>query len=80
MPEQWIALIDEIIHLRWARGWSQRDLAAACGMTQSVIARIESKKSVPTIATLYRIVDALDSVLVVEKKPRKAAPQQEISR
>lgn len=68
MPESCAALIDELIALRKARNWSQKELSAACGLTQSVIARIESKKSVPTIATLYKIVAALDASLVVRHK------------
>lgn len=54
MPEQCARLIDELIELRKARGWTQQDLAKACGLTQSVVARIESKKSVPTLVTLQR--------------------------
>ena len=67
MPEQCAALIDELVGLRKAKGWSQKELSSACGLTQSVIARIESKKSVPTIATLYKIVSALGVSLVVDK-------------
>ena len=67
MPEQCAVLIDELIWLRKEKGWSQKELSSACGLTQSVIARIESKKSVPTIATLYKIVSALGASLVVDK-------------
>ena len=67
MSEPCIALIDNLIQLRKAKGWSQKELSAASGLTQSVIARIESKKSVPTIATLYKIVSALDASLVVQQ-------------
>lgn len=67
MPEQCARLIDELIELRKARGWTQQDLAKACGLTQSVVARIESKKSVPTLITLQKIVSALDSTLSVNK-------------
>ena len=65
MPEQCARLIDELIELRKARGWTQQDLAKACGLTQSVVARIESKKSVPTLVTLQKIVSALDATLSV---------------
>lgn len=65
MPEQCSALIDEIIELRKEKGWTQKDLAHASGLTQSVVARIESKKSTPTIATLYKIVAALGASLSV---------------
>ena len=54
MPEQCARLIDELIELRKAKGWTQQELARACGLTQSVIGRIESKKSVPTLVTLQR--------------------------
>ena len=67
MPEQCARLIDELIELRKARGWTQQDLAKACGLTQSVVARIESKKSVPTLVTLQKIVSALDETLSVNK-------------
>ena len=68
VPENCAALIDELIALRKAKGWSQKELSAACGLTQSVVARIESKKSVPTIATLYKLVAALGASLVVHQK------------
>ena len=67
MPEQCARLIDELIELRKARGWTQQYLAKACGLTQSVVARIESKKSVPTLVTLQKIVSALDATLSVNK-------------
>lgn len=67
MPEQCARLIDELIGLRKAKGWTQQDLAKACGLTQSVVARIESKKSVPTLVTLQKIVAALDATLSVNK-------------
>ena len=67
MPEQCARLIDELIELRKARGWTQQDLAKACGLTQSGVARIESKKSVPTLVTLQKIVSALDATLSVNK-------------
>ena len=67
MPVQCARLIDELIELRKARGWTQQDLAKACGLTQSVVARIESKKSVPTLVTLQKIVSALDATLSVNK-------------
>lgn len=67
MPEQCIRIIDDLIDLRRAKGWTQQDLAKACGLTQSVIGRIESKKSVPTLVTLQKIVAALDATLSVNQ-------------
>lgn len=67
MPEQCARLIDELIELRKTKGWTQQELARACGLTQSVIGRIESKKSVPTLVTLQKIVAALDATLSVNR-------------
>ena len=69
MPEQCACLIDEVIALRKTKGWTQQELAEACGLTQSVIGRLESKKSLPTLATLQKVVAALGASLsIVEKR------------
>ena len=66
MPDDFYSrIIDSIIDTRKEKGFTQKELAAACGLTQSVIARIESKKSVPTLATLCKIVYALDSTIQI---------------
>lgn len=65
MPEQCVALIDEIVEIRKSKGWTQQDLAKACGLTQSVIARIERKKSIPTLATFQKIILAMGKTLYV---------------
>jgi ribosome-binding protein aMBF1 (putative translation factor) len=51
--------------LRLARKWSQAELAAAAGMTQSAVARFESGGTVPTLPVLGRIAGALDADLTV---------------
>ena len=66
MPEDYYAhFIDGIVEIRKEKGFTQKELATACGLTQSVIARIESKKSIPTVATLCKIVYALDSIIQI---------------
>lgn len=67
VPEQCARLINELIELRKAKGWTQQNLARACGLTQAVIGRIESKKGAPTLVTLQKIVAALDATLSVNK-------------
>ncbi len=56
--------------LRVARGWSQAELAAAAGMTQSAVARFEAGGTVPTLPLLGRIARALDADLTVRVDPR----------
>jgi len=51
--------------MREERGWTQTRLAEAAGMTQSALARFEAGGTVPTIALLERIAQALNSHLVV---------------
>jgi ribosome-binding protein aMBF1 (putative translation factor) len=56
--------------LREQRGWSQAQLAAAAGMTQSAVARFESGGTVPSLRVLDRLAQALDAELTVQVTPR----------
>jgi len=59
--------------LRLARQWSQAELAAAAGMTQSAVARFEAGGTTPTLPVLSRIAHALDADLTVRVSPRTGA-------
>lgn len=59
--------------LRQARGMTQKELAAAAGMSQPAVARFEAGGTVPTIALLERLAAALDAELTVSVHPRTAA-------
>jgi ribosome-binding protein aMBF1 (putative translation factor) len=59
--------------LRVARKWSQAELAAAAGMTQSAVARFEAGGTTPTLPVLSRIAGALDADLTVRVSPRTGA-------
>jgi len=59
-------LAERIRRLRERRGVSQQDLAASIGTTQSVISRLESGGSRPSLSTLTRIGAALDAELVID--------------
>ena len=65
VPECCVSIIDELI-----KGMTQQDLAQAAHLTQSVIARMESKKVIPQLDTLLKVVSALGCHL--EIVPRKA--------
>ena len=60
MADKCIAIIDELIALRKAKGLTQRELAKATNLAQSAIARLESKTIVPQLDTLLNIAAALD--------------------
>lgn len=65
MPDPCISLINRLIAIRKDKGMTQKDLAQAACLTQSVIARLESKKATPQLDTLLKIVAALDCHLEI---------------
>lgn len=65
MSDECIAIIDKLIEFRKARGLTQRELAEASRLTQSVIARLESKKTIPQLDTLLKVAAALDCDIAV---------------
>lgn len=65
MSDNCAEIIDAIIAQRRKQGLTQCELAAACNLTQSVIARLESKRTVPQLDTLLKILSALGQTLVI---------------
>lgn len=64
------AIAFQIRAMRMRAGWSQQELAEACGMTQNQISRLESSDyGRPSITTLKRIAKAFDVALIVRFAP-----------
>lgn len=59
MSDNCAVIIDRLIEQRHSKGMTQRDLAQASSLTQSVIARLESKKATPQLDTLIKVATAL---------------------
>lgn len=59
MPEKCAAIIDMLIERRHNQGMTQKELAEAAFLTQSVIARLESKRAMPQLDTLMKVAEAL---------------------
>lgn len=59
--------------LREHHGWSQAQLAAAAGMTQSAVARFEAAGTIPSLRVLDRLAQALGAELTVQVTPRTHA-------
>ena len=59
-------LQQEMVRARMRRNWTQKDLAARMGTTQSAVARLESGASSPSIKTLRKLAQVTGSELVVE--------------
>ncbi|MCD7712763.1 MAG: helix-turn-helix transcriptional regulator [Firmicutes bacterium] len=65
MPDNCALIIDRLIDERHSQGMTQTDLAKAACLTQSVIARLESKKAMPQLDTLLKVAAALGCDLAV---------------
>ena len=57
---------ESIRRIRKNQGMSQAELARRVGMRQPAITRLERGHHVPTLRTLSRIADALDSTVRVD--------------
>lgn len=68
MPTNSSAFIDQLIALRKSKNLSQQKLADLCGLLQPAIARLESKQAVPSLDTIFKILDAMDAELVILEK------------
>ena len=49
-----------IIEFREQKGWSQADLARACGKDRQAIEKLENGKVNPTLYTLLEVANALE--------------------
>lgn len=49
-----------IIQLREKKGWSQADLARACGKDRQAVEKLENGKVNPTLYSLYEVAEALE--------------------
>lgn len=58
-------LVSEIIRIRKARGISQRKLGEMTEIKQSVIARMETGKTSPTLETMTKILITLGKTLKI---------------
>lgn len=54
-----------IVELRTKKGWTQADLARACGKDRQAIEKLENGKVNPTLYSLLEVANALDVTLSV---------------
>jgi ribosome-binding protein aMBF1 (putative translation factor) len=63
------ALVEELIKARAHSGLTQEEIARRMGTTQSVVARLESGKSMPSTRTLKKYAEATGTRLVIRFEP-----------
>jgi len=68
-----VALLEEIINARQANGLTQKELEAASGVKQPVIARLERGNSDPQLSTLIKVLAPLGKTLAVVPLENKIA-------
>ena len=66
------SIVDRIIKKRKELKISQAKLAEWCGLKQSVIARMETRETIPTISTLEKIMRILGLEIVCKQKDDRA--------
>lgn len=60
-----VALIGEILNARREKGLTQKELEAASGIKQPIIARMERGTSDPQLTTILRVLRPLGKTLVI---------------
>ena len=60
-----VALISELIDARNEKGITQRELEQLSGVSQPVIARMESGRTVPKLDTVMKVLAALGKTLAI---------------
>lgn len=63
----------QLIEARIQRGLSQDQLAELMETSQSTIARLESGRAMPSLKTLRRFAEAINSEVQISFKPLKSA-------
>lgn len=63
------ALVEELIRARAHSGLTQEEIARRMGTTQSVVARLESGRSMPSTRTLKKYAEATGTRLVIRFEP-----------
>jgi transcriptional regulator with XRE-family HTH domain len=65
----------KVLAYRTEHGLSQRDLAKQLGMTQPQLARLEAGEHNPTIDTLARLAQTLDTEFAIDVHPHQRPPK-----
>lgn len=67
------ALVNDMIKIRKELGISQRKLGEMAGVKQSVIARLETGKTSPTLSTMMKLLCAMGKTLYMVDSPSSCA-------
>ncbi|OBT08546.1 transcriptional regulator [Vibrio sp. UCD-FRSSP16_10] len=73
-PQQ---LANILLLIRQKNGWTQSEVAKRVGIKQATISNFENKPEKATIATMFKIVQALDLTVKVEARAKNKIVDEE---
>ncbi|GAD78814.1 type II toxin-antitoxin system antitoxin HipB [Vibrio ezurae] len=73
-PQQ---LTNVLLLIRQKNGWTQSEVAKRVGIKQATISNFENKPEKATIATMFKIVQALDLTVKVEARAENKIVDEE---
>lgn len=73
-PQQ---LANVLLLIRQKNGWTQSEVAKRVGIKQATISNFENKPEKATIATMFKIVQALDLTVKVEARAENKIVDEE---
>ena len=73
------SLIDAVIAARESKKLTQKELAAQCGMKQSVLARLENSTHSPQLRTLHTVLYHLGCTLKVVPISKQTRSRKKVS-
>ena len=65
---------EAVLSARTRRGLSQKQLASACGIDQADLSRIERGLANPSVGTLKKIADSLQTRLIIQLEDAQTEP------
>ena len=71
MTNECAQIIDQLIQERERQGLTQKGLATASKLTQPAIARMESKRTTPTLDTFIKVAGALNCTVSISPDTSK---------
>ncbi|EPG0370498.1 type II toxin-antitoxin system antitoxin HipB [Photobacterium damselae] len=66
-------LADMMLLIRQKNGWTQSELAKKVGIKQATISNFENNPNKTTLATFFKLVQAMDLTLSIQEKSQVAS-------
>lgn len=61
-------IVETAVARRHELGWSQKQLAAQCGVSPTIIGRMEAFTNIPSIEAVLKMIEPLGLTLIIIEK------------